>query len=253
MKRVGWVVLVAATCAAAAVLWWRSRVDQAQPSTIDEPTHLSPTIDPSGDAPAIKQKPAPPPQNSPSPVQEADYAAQLHAALDYLEFARSLLNAARAGDHAAQFYIFRALDYCAMEYRAHVDRGRIRRSLDDALTWAATHWPYDAEAVRLIYTRCHTFMESGAQDLGERGEWLRKASDGGFPLAQAIAANRQPLKGVGTSDDDAARAKERRRLLSLAIRSREPQVLWEIASSPLGVELEGFRRSRLARAGSTRR
>ena len=60
--------------------------------------------------------------HTPLPERE-DYAAQLRAASDYLEFARSLLPAARAGDHAAQFYIFRALDYCTVEYPAMFVRG----------------------------------------------------------------------------------------------------------------------------------
>jgi hypothetical protein len=232
MKRVGWAVLVAALCVVAAALWWRHGSGPAQPANVSEPIRLPPTTAASGDIRVVRQEPAPPQsQDTPPPVQGADYAAQLRAAPDYLEFARSLLSAARAGEHAAQFYIFRALDYCTVEYRFHVDRGRTRRSLDDALRWAATHWPYDSETVRLVYARCHTFMESGAKDLGERGEWLRLASDGGYPLAQVIAAKRHRLEGGGTGDD-AARDKESRRLLSMAIRSRDPAVIWELGEMP---------------------
>jgi len=170
------------------------------------------------------------PQDTPSQAERTDYEAQLRAAPDYLEFARSLVAAARAGDHAAQFYIFRALEYCTVEYRFHFG-GRGRRTLDDALKWAATHFPYDSETVRLVYARCHTFVESGAKDLGKRGEWLRLASDGGYPLAQVNAAKRQKLEGVSAAGDEAARYEESLRLVSLAIRSREPAVMWEVGNS----------------------
>jgi hypothetical protein len=83
------------------------------------------------------------------------------------------------------FTFFRALDYCAVEYRVHIDRGGVRRTLDDALKTAATRWPYDSEGVRLIYSRCHALAESNGKEFGEREEWLRLATEGGYPLAQA--------------------------------------------------------------------
>ncbi len=101
-------------------------------------------------------------------VERADYAAQLRAASDYLGFVHSLLAAARAGDHVAQFYIFRALDYCDDGYRGYFWGRNGRKTLDDAMKWAATHWPYDSEEVRRVYNRCHTLMESGAQEPAAR-------------------------------------------------------------------------------------
>ncbi len=239
MKRTG-TVLIAALCAVAMVAWWRFGSEHAQPVDAGEPIPPSATIA-SADVPDVSPRELGPskPQDSPPAVQRKGYAAQLRVASDYLEFARSLLSAARAGDHEAQFYIFRALDYCAVEYRFYVDRGRPRRSLEDALRWAATHWPYDYETVRLVYNRCHTLIESDTKDFGERGEWLRRASDGDYPLAQVLVAKRQRLEGVGTTGDDTARYEESRRLASLAIRSRDPAVIWEIADSPFnGVAAE---------------
>jgi hypothetical protein len=239
MNRGAWSVFVTALCIAAAVFWWRHGVESAPPLSNALPQPQAPVnAESAGVTPPVLVAPASQTTASPLPVE--DYAAQLRAATDYLEFARALLPAARAGDHEAQFYLFRALDYCAIEYRAYVDRGSKRRSLEEALTWAATHWPYDAEAVRLIHSRCHTLMETGTKEFGERGEWLRKASDGGFPLAQAVAANRRQLKGVSTTDDVAGRQKESERLLSLAIRSRNPEVIWEIARSPISLQADGI-------------
>lgn len=240
MKRGGWAVLIAALGAVTAVLWWRYSVEGSPPEASALPQPQAETAETAeSEGVTHPESAAPPSRTTAPPILIEDYAAQLRAATDYLEFARALLPAARAGDHAAQFHLYRALDYCAIEYRAHVDRGNTRRSLDDALTFAATHWPYDAEAVRLIYNRCHRMMEAGTKDFGDRGEWLLKAADGGFPIAQATAANRQWLKGVSATNDEAAREKESRRLLSLAIRSGDPEVVWEIARSPSGFQLEG--------------
>ena len=219
MKRVGWTALVAALCAVVAVLWWRTGVERAQPVDAAVPTPLPPTTVASVDARVVAQESVPPSPDSPPPVQVADYAAQLRAASDYLEFMNSLIAAARAGDHAAQFYIFRALDYCAVDYRFYVDRGSTRRTLDDALKWAAMHWPYETETVRLVYARCHPFMKS--------------AIEGEGPGPVGMAAKRQELDGVSAPGDGAAREKESRRLASMAIRSRDPAVIWEIADSPL--------------------
>jgi hypothetical protein len=240
MRRVGWRVLIAVgLCAVAAALWWRFGDERAQRANAGDSTRSLPVPAAIEGAPVERQESAPAEsQDAPPPVEREDYAAQLRAASDYLEFARSLLPAARAGDHAAQFNIFRALDYCAIDYRFYVDRGATHRTLDDALKWAASHWPYDYERVRLVYDRCHTLMESQGKDLGERGEWLRLASDGGYPLAQVMAAKRQQLKGVGTGDD-AAKNKESRRLASMAIRTRDPQVIWEIADSQLTSGAQG--------------
>lgn len=169
------------------------------------------------------------------PVPHEDYAAQLRAASDYLEFARSLLSAARAGDHAAQFYIFRALEYCNDEYNLYFMRRGIRHSLDDALKMAVTAgWPFDPEVVRRAYTRCHTLLEAGAAELGDRREWLRLASDGSYPLAQVNAARNQFRELPGVIDDNDANRDQRRALLAKAIRSRDPEVIWEIANIPPG-------------------
>ena len=172
------------------------------------------------------------------PLEGEDYAAQLRAASDYLEFARSLLPAARAGDHAAQFYIFRALDYCTREYRAYFGRGPAWRTLDDAMRRATTRWPYDSELVRGIYTQCHTLVETGSNEFGERDEWLRMASDGGYPLAQVTYAQNQWHAMSGPEDD--ATLEARRRLVGKAIRSRDPAVVSAVADVILAPEGQGY-------------
>ncbi len=178
---------------------------------------------------------APPPEQVPAqakqpPNRAADYGARLRAAPDYLDYVRSLIGAAHAGDRAAQFYVFRAFDYCAVEYRAHLYRRGVRGTLDDALKRAATRWPYDSETVRLVYTRCQRLMESDEFNLDKRGGWLKMASDAGYPLAQAVASHTRFGKSFDTTSGEVAASENGRRLLSQAIRSGDPEVLWEIGA-----------------------
>jgi len=236
MKRVGWSVPALTLCAVVAALWWRHGSERAQPDA-GEPTRPTATAA-SADATSVKQETAPPPLHGAPPVPHHDYAAQLRAAPDYLEFARSLLDAARAGDHAAQFYIFRALDYCDDGFRGYFKGRGGRKTLDEALKWASTRWPRDSEEILRVHARCHTLMESesDAMDLGDRHEWLQKAAAGAYPLAMVVIAQRQWQATIRTDSDDAEKAEQRRRMVAIAIRSREPEVVWEIGNTVLDFE-----------------
>jgi hypothetical protein len=226
-------------CAVAAALWWRFGDERAQPANDGDPARTWPAAAASEDAPVVGQESAPAQsQDSPPSVEREDYGAQFRAASDYLEFARSLLTTGRAGDHAAQFYIFRALDYCTREYRAYFGRGPAWRTLDDAMQRATTRWPYDSELVRSVYTQCHTLVETGSNEFGERDEWLRMASDGGYPLAQVTYAQNQWRPMSGPEDD--ATFEARRRLVGKAIRSRDPAVVSAIADVILAPEGQGY-------------
>ena len=238
MKRVGWTALVAALCAVMAILWWRFGGERAQLAKAGEPTHLPPANAAIAHVSAVTLESRPPSQGMPPPVQTADYPAQLRAASDYLEFVRSLLAAARAGDHAAQFQIFRALDYCDDGYRGYFDRKRGRLTLDEALKRAWTHWPYESEEVRHVYDRCHTLMESGAPEFATRMEWLQRSAAGGYPLAQIIAAQQQWQGTIASNSDSAEKREQRRLMVASAIRSRDPAVIWEVGNTPLGPEPE---------------
>jgi len=244
MKRGGWAVVVAVVlCAVGAVLWWRNGLEQAQLRKADGPAQRPPAGATRLDAPVTPESSALP-QVASQPAPRVDYAARLRAASDYLDFVRSLQGAASTGDHAAQFYTFRAFDYCDDGYRGYFWSRRGRLTLDDALKRAATRFPFDTDEVRRVHARCHRLMELDARELGERLEWLRLAAQGGYPLAQVVAAQ-QLWRAVGEADD-AAKVEERRRLVAMAIRSREPEVIWEIGSTPLDfkrevIEVEGVK------------
>jgi len=231
MKRADWAVVVTTSCVVVVALWWRFGFERAQPAVAGEPTRPSATTASEVALVVAGEGHAPPPQDLPPPVPSEDYAAQLRAAPDYLDFVRSLLSAARAGDHAAQFYIFRALDYCDDGYRGYFGGQGRRRTLDEALKWASTRWPRDSEEIFRVHGRCHTLMETDVKDLGERGEWLRQAAEGGYPLAQVIGARKQLFLGA-----DPDKREEPRSLVAKAIRSRDPEVIWEIGLAPLDID-----------------
>jgi hypothetical protein len=233
MKLVGGSMLVAAlACVAAAILWWRA---SAVPGPTAKPAASIARLPTNKIGDAVSA-----PQNSISaPHPEAhsrnpgiDYAARLRTAPDYLEYVRSLVGAARVGDHAAQFYIFRAFDKCNHEYHLYFGSRSIQVSLDDALRWAANKgWPFDPEEVRQVHKRCFGLLDTGVKELGDRHEWLRLASEGGYPLAQVLFAVHQASEARKAGTDDAAGREARRLKLAEALRSRDPEVIFEIGTA----------------------
>ena len=235
MKRAGWAVATA-LLATGAVLWWRYGAGQALPTQARERAALQ-RVDPArADDSVTSDAGSPQREATPAPAPRDDYAARLRAASDYLEFIRSLNEAAGNGDHAAQFHVFRAFDYCDDGYRGYFWSRHGQLTLDAALKRAATRFPFDTEEVRRVHARCHKLMQLDARELGERLEWLRLAAEGGYPLAQVVAAQRQWQAMTPSENDNAERVEERRRLVAKAIRSREPEVIWEIGNTPLDFE-----------------
>ena len=239
VSRTGWAIAVLAVfCIAAGFIAWRHATGDAPAAHDAESAHQLKDSE-GGDVVLADENVSPSrAQEEKLPERSADFAAQLRAATDYLDFVRALMPAAQAGDAAAQFHIFRALDYCAVEYRFHIDRGGVRRTLDDALRTAAGRWPYDSETVRRVHARCHTLVESEGKELGERSKWLQLASDGGYPLAQAIASHRKPDSSPSGHSEELTNSEEGRRLLASAIRSGDPEVLWEIGNFGLAPKLD---------------
>ena len=87
-----------------------------------------------------------------------------------------------------------------------------------------------------MHGRCQTLFDSDTKDLGDRHEWLLQAAGGAYPLAMVVAAQRQWTQSVGRDNDDPEKAEQRRRLVAIAIRSREPEVIWEVGSTVLSSE-----------------
>ena len=233
MKHALWAIAVTAVlCVAAAIPWWRNRTERERAD--DRFVSLvRQSAAEKGDIVVLTlSKSQPRRQDGHALDRLPDYSAEFRAAPDYLEYVRTVLNAARAGDHAAQFYIFRAFDNCSDAYRLYFVRQGVRATLDDALTRAAGKgWPFDPEEVRRVYHRCSGLMESG-KEFGNRNDWLRLASDGGYPLAQVLFARYQWVEARKTNSDEAAGREARRLLLAEAVRSRDPEVIFEVGAAP---------------------
>ena len=231
MRRVGWAILFAATsCVIAVILWWRVPIEHAPLDAPAPPIHRPSESE--GQVAGFSEGAPEPSRPIPVPQPPPDYAAQLRAASDYLDYVHSLLGAARAGDHAAQFYIFRAFEKCDAEFRLYFGTRLTRVPLDDALKWAANKgWPFDPEEVRRVHGRCFGLLDSGVKEFGDRNEWLRLASDGGYPLAQVFFVRHQAMDARKAGADDPAAREARRLTLAEALRSRDPEVIFEIGSS----------------------
>ena len=160
-------------------------------------------------------------------VSEPGLAEQFAAAKDLWEFAESVLPRAQAGDAAAQFYLFKALRYCDDGYRFYFDRGGKRRTLDQALQWASTRPTTSLDEVREIHQKCFRLKES-THSFGAGDDWLFAANSKHFPLANMEMAQRlwgQSVKAQGNPHD--ALPDEAQRLALLALRSKDPEVLFQ--------------------------
>lgn len=231
VSRTAWVILVAVVlCVASAFLWWRGAAETTRSADAELMRQVREAK--SGETVVLVAEASQSPAKDSAPAdQRPDYAAKLRAAPDYLEYVRSLLGAARAGDHAAQFYIFRAFEKCKDAYRLYFDRQGVRHSLDEGLRMAAAAgWPADLEVVRRTYDRCHALLDADATEVGDRQQWLRLASKGRFPLALVSDAREVYRK---SSLEPEFIQKKLHDLLAEPLLSRDPEVIWEIGDFPL--------------------
>jgi hypothetical protein len=166
-----------------------------------------------------------------------------------------MLARAKNGDAEAQ-YLMWDINMACHGGGAHLvqDRGKVR-SLDEALEEAALWNIMSAEDVTLLYNRCHRFY-GDISELGNPMEWLQRATEAGYPLAQAKTADLRLIQEVlkaqwkaagheedipvdnpgGLGDELAQKAPiggdaDPRALLQAAAKSGEPSVFFEIASA----------------------
>jgi hypothetical protein len=169
-----------------------------------------------------------------SPVIDAapDYDARFRASADYLEFAREVLPAARAGDAAAQFYLSKALAYCETLYEWYfIERtreGRVRhRTLDEAQQITAVRPFFTPEEVRDIQLHCRELRSLDDVSIGNATQWFDAALAQGYPLAQAQAAVRLAVSSSHREDAQKVRIsrEEARRLAFESLRGRDIEAM----------------------------
>jgi len=121
---------------------------------------------------------------------------RMRTAKDYFQLALLLLAQAKAGNAEAQYVLFTTI----MDCRSGTDGvyGEFE-SLEKAREYAAIH-NRPTEEADTLFERCHGFHTPAASVLGSPWEWLQKATDAGYPAAQAVTAserlNQNQLKAL---------------------------------------------------------
>jgi hypothetical protein len=167
-----------------------------------------------------------------------DYKKRLADAHDYWTFAHDVLPAAKAGNADAQYYLSKAMEYCADVNRFYFERRGQPVGLDQALQNAARLHQH-SEFVQLAYDRCHKFFNEDTSALGTAADWLASATRAGQPLAESATASKLVAQGlldnfakagaVPTSIPEPAKLRaDPQELLYEAVQSREPEVLYNI-------------------------
>lgn len=168
----------------------------------------------------------------------ADYRKLFADSHDYWALANSFLSAAKQGNADAQYYVSRAMEYCADANRVFFKHGNQSVDLDQALQ-NAVRLHRQADLVQLAYDRCHNFFDHDSSELGSAAEWLAEATRAGQPLAQSVTALKLVSQGmldkfasaggVQTTISDPARVDaDPNALLYAAVQSRDPEVLYNV-------------------------
>jgi hypothetical protein len=241
LKRATWVLIVIASIAAA-IWWWSGNGGNPAPETALEyaadaraANHVESRHDlPRKDGP---EKIGP---GAPGQTPLIDVRALFRASKDYWAFAELIHAAAKRGDGASQYYLSVALDTCDFLYRGYFMEQRPGapariRTLDEAqqLTASRKGSGYTPDDVRDIQSRCQRIMSTKPPPFGIAAEWMDAAVESGYPLAQVSAAFYKALQARKNPDPDKSRAEhgEARALAFDALRSKDPEVVWWMAST----------------------
>jgi hypothetical protein len=169
-------------------------------------------------------------------------AADYQRSRDYLEFARSTLARAKAGDPGAQFYLGKALGFCETAYHMYFRRNGKALSLDEGLQYSAdVHRP--SSLTRSVYERCHG-LEGIAwkEEFGAPSEWVERAASAGQPAAQSMLAldalqrTARDMAGTGGTSEDSPQTHGYSQTdavasLAKAVQSKDPEALWYVGSA----------------------
>jgi hypothetical protein len=116
-------------------------------------------------------------------------------ATNYWQFATDVAPAARAGDRDAQYYLWRAMNWCEDSNRFFFERQHRHLTLEEAIT-EAQRLHNSVQLARLTFARCHDFQDHENSGLGLASEWLAVATESRQPAAQAATAEQLLLQQV---------------------------------------------------------
>jgi hypothetical protein len=161
-------------------------------------------------------------------VLVATLEANFEESSDVLAFAESIVGAARAGDDAARYWMYRAISECTSDFRTLFakENGEMR-SLEEALAERADFF-FTEDMIRESYTRCRRFREANPKGLGEAQVWLQTAVESRNPRAQVERARLLAVDAAYGAQNPEELRGESRRLVGEALRSRDPAVIEEV-------------------------
>ena len=185
---------------------------------------------------ATSQVPAGPPRASPRPA----YSEMLRRTRNYLDFARATIKSATLGDPDAQYYLGKALAFCADTYRGAFTKSGKNLTMEEA-TQRAVELGRSTAFLPTIFDRCHDLETSGHEDFGKPMEWFEKAANAGQPAAQSVIAvatlskiTMEPATKVQNSNSEpiqspsaeSGRYANFTTLILGAVESGDPEALW---------------------------
>jgi hypothetical protein len=220
--------IIATAAVVAAVFWWQQRPDARTASSMTPPSasRLSAPLNKANES-------SPTPQGKPAPVtaQPTSIRQRMKTAKDWYALAKEILPLAKAGDPEAQYVLFETYRFCSYKYQT-------KRASEKAARERATSIGLSADNAAMWFGRCDGFLTDEAKSLGDPWDWLQKATDAGYPMAQVTTVSerlsqdqskafvRAGAQPTGTATlPPLGGAADPRDLLVLAAQSADPEVL----------------------------
>src|SRR5208282_2638717 len=170
--------IIATAAVVAAVLWWQQRPEaRAASMTPPSASELSGPLNAANESSAT-------PQGKPAPVtsQPTSIRQRMKTATDWYALAKEILPLAKAGDPEAQYVLFKTYRDCSYRYQTKYES-------ENAARESATAIGLSADNAAKVFRQCHGFATDDTKSLGDPWDWLQKATDAGYPLAQTTTAS----------------------------------------------------------------
>jgi hypothetical protein len=233
MPRMRIALFTAVTALLIALAAWHLRVDSGTaPATNGRARSVVPAKSKFAAIRSTDSPVAPPrPLTRPAAAAKShDYAARFRSSGDLLSFLEALSPAAAAGDVDALYYLGVASRRCTREYSELFGPPGREKTLDEALEkdfWTKYHEPL----ARKIHAQCQRFKAVAANPFTEWQDLLEAAAEAGSGPANALLAF-EIQNGMIRVQDSTARgemAGEIRALAKAAIRSKDPEAIFQLA------------------------
>lgn len=124
-----------------------------------------------------------------------NYKALFLHSKNYWQLTHDLLADAKAGEPDAQYYLWKAINFCAENNEAYFERDGETLTLKEGLQ-IASNTASSEVYVKSVFERCHEFHENDVSDLGSSSDWLARATAAGQPAAQGVTAQKFMLQKV---------------------------------------------------------